>query len=48
MDANEGITYWAKLRPHAIEGREDRPGILKGGGEVETNTEWVDRGRIWL
>jgi RNA polymerase-binding transcription factor len=43
MDANEGITYWDKLRLRAIEVERTIRHLEKERQEVEENTEWVDR-----
>ena len=43
MDANEGITYWDKLRLRAIEVERTIRHLEKERHEVEENTEWVDR-----
>jgi RNA polymerase-binding transcription factor DksA len=43
MDANEGITYWDKLRLRAIEVERAIRHVEKELREVEENTEWVDR-----
>ncbi len=43
MDANEGITYWDKLRLRAIEVKRTIGHLEKELREVEENTEWVDR-----
>jgi DnaK suppressor protein len=43
MDANEGITYWDKLRLRAIEVKRTIRHLEKEREEVEANTEWVDR-----
>jgi DnaK suppressor protein len=43
MDANEGITYWDKLRLRAIEVERTIRHLEKERQEVEANTEWVDR-----
>ena len=43
MDANQGITYWDKLRLRAIEVERAIRHVEKELREVEENTEWVDR-----
>jgi RNA polymerase-binding transcription factor len=43
MDANEGITYWDKLRLRAIEVERTIRHLEKERHEVEENTEWADR-----
>ena len=43
MDANEGITYWDKLRLRATEVERTIKHLEKERQEVEANTEWVDR-----
>ena len=43
MDANQGVTYWDKLRLRAIEVERAIRHVEKELREVEENTEWVDR-----
>ena len=44
MNANEGTTYWDKLRLRAIEVERTIKYLGKERQEVEENSEWMDRG----
>src|SRR5262245_793484 len=43
MDANEGITYWDKLRLRAIEVERTIKHLEKERQEVEENSKWMNR-----